>query len=84
MYAGMKQWEKDAMTPGGAMQQQAVTGVAHVRMNCTIRWRDRHIHPCPVYESSRAVGGTQSTACGFKPIIIGGAEPVLTGAVQAT
>ncbi len=77
MYASMSQWEKDAMTKEVDMHQQAVSGAVHVRMNCTIRRRDRHIPRCPVYEKSRAVGGNQLVVTGaFQAACIGASQPL--------
>ena len=48
MFNSMQDWEKAGLRHEIDLHEGAAPGAKHVRMNCTVRWNNRHWSGCPV------------------------------------
>ncbi len=70
MFATLAEWEKAGMRHEIALHENAVPGVPHVRMNCTIRWHHTHIYGCPMHTDARTrlLTGALQPPAAFPPL----------------
>lgn len=56
MFTSLQEWEKDGLDHEIALHEGSAPGAKHVRMNCTVPWRNKHWAGCPVHAGGH---GTQ-------------------------